>query len=118
MHWSASIHRDLFQPYLLTTAMTYGDFAPRRSHVPHPVRLLPEHRNQITLAPDDGHDKRQADDTPRPSARHLQGDQVLRSDPEPVERGRTSVEEASHPVGASATIEPPLQSHCRPPVSA
>src|SRR5215217_2066966 len=116
-HWSASIHRDLLQPYLLPTPMTQGDLAPRRPHVAHPVRSFSEHGQEVTLAPDAGHDERQADDTPRPSARHLQGYQVPRTDPARGERRGAPVEEASHQVGTSTIIEPSLQTHLRPPES-
>src|SRR5829696_10145433 len=116
-HWSASIHRDLFQPYLLPTPMTQGDLAPRRPHVLHPVHSFSEHGHEVTLAPDGGHDERQADDTPRPSAGHLQGYQVPRTEPARGKCRGAPVEEASHQVGTSTIIEPSLQTHLRPPES-
>src|SRR5215217_9225057 len=88
---------------------------PRRPHVAHPVHFFSEHGHEVTLAPDGGYDERQAEDTPRQSAWHLQGDQVLRTDPARGDRRGAPVEEASHPVGTSARIEPSLQTHRRPP---
>src|SRR5215207_4048024 len=97
--------------------MTQGDLAPRRPHVAHPVHSFSEHGNEVTLSPEAGHDERQADDTPRPSAPHLQGDQVPRTTPARGECRGAPVEEASHQVGTSACIEPSLQTHSRPPES-
>src|SRR5829696_3632067 len=107
--------RLLLQVHLLATPMTQGGLAPRRPHVPHPVHFFSEHGHEVTLAPDGGYDERQAEDTPRQSAWHLQGDQVLRTDPARGDRPGAPVEEASHPVGTSARIEPSLQTHRSPP---
>src|SRR4028119_47146 len=75
---------------------------PPPPHVPCRLRLFPEHGHEVALAPDGGHDDRQPDAPPRPSARHLQGDQVLWTDPACGDRPGAPAAEASHQVAPPA----------------
>src|SRR3712207_4470723 len=108
-HGRAAICLNLFQAHLLATTMTEGDIAPRSLHVPHPVHFLSEHGHEVALASNENHDERYTDDLARPTAWHLEGDQVIRSDSERMECGPASVEDACHQIGTSTTVEPFLQ---------
>src|SRR5215217_3735463 len=106
-----AIRCNFFQVHLLATTMPQGDVAPGGLHVPHPVHFLSQHGHEIALASNDGHDERQTDDATGAPARHLEGDQVIRSNPARIDCGPPSVENACHPIGMSTTVEPSLQTH-------
>ena len=93
--------------------MTQGDFATRRPHVAHPVRLLPEHGHEIALAPDVGHHEREADVPTRAPARHLEGDEVIRTDPD-ARRARPCTGRGRAPPGWDARRGRTISSNSSP----
>src|SRR5581483_2452125 len=110
-HGGTLVCGDLFKVYLLTPSVTQSHIATCRLHISHPFHLRPEHGDKVALSFDGNHDERQTDQSPGSPAPHLQSYQIVRSNPERVDRGPAPVDYGCLPIGAPTAIQPFLQIH-------
>ena len=73
-------HRYVFEADGLPPAVNQHGMAAGGAHVSHPVHTLAEHRHQVPLAIDDGHDHRERHGSSRTTAAHLERHQVVTRD--------------------------------------
>jgi len=75
-------------------------------HVADPLPVIAEHRHQVPLSIDDGHDQGQREGPPRLSSGHFQCDEVVRGDTRRGHSSRRSIYNPRNPVGSLPTVQP------------
>ena len=117
-HGSAPCDLDLFEAHLLRASMAQHGVARSGSHVANPRGVWPEHRDQVSLSSENGHHERERDRAPRSPAHDLQRDPVVRADAARVNGREAAIDQPSQRTGASASVEPALDSSRRQAESA
>jgi hypothetical protein len=97
-----------FQTHHLVASVAQHRLAFRRLYIAHPARFRPEHRHEVTLAVDGGHDERQIARAAGAPPRHFQRHQVIRRDAQRMDGCSTTIKKANHSIGPPSAIEPLL----------
>ena len=112
------VHRNLFETDLFTAAAAENRAPAGGSYVVDPLHIISEHRDQVSLPIDDGHDQWQRDDAPRFSSAHLQCDEGVGRYAGRGHRSPRPVQDSRNPAWTLAAVQPSMEvasSHqCRP----
>src|SRR5262249_55183268 len=84
-------------------------------HVLNPGHVDAEHRDEISMAVNDGHHERKGDWAPGTTSDHFQHDEVVRCDPAREHGGCASIDPARQRIGPVSPVEPAgeLSQHLR-----
>jgi len=105
----ALVGGNLFEVDLLTTAAPENRPSTGCPYVVDPLHVISEHRHQVPLSIDDGHDHRQRDSPPRLSSGHFQCHEVVGRDPRRGHSSRRPIQNPRNPVGSLPTVQPPSE---------
>ncbi len=102
----ALVGGNLFELDVLAAAAPEYRPSTGSTYVLDPAHIIPEHRHQVPLPIDDGHNHRQREGPPRLSAGHFQGHQVVVRDARRGYTSRRSIHDPRDPVGSLSTVQP------------
>src|SRR3989454_6940506 len=107
--WGALVGGNLFELDLLTTAARENCSSTGCTYVLDPAHVISEHRHQVPLSMNDGHDQRQRDRPPGLSSGHFQCHKVIGRDARREYSSPRSIQNPRDPVGSLPTLQPSLE---------
>ena len=102
----ALVDGNLFELDLLTAAAPENRLSTGCAYVLDPLHVLSEHRHQVPLPIDDGHDHRQRDRSAPTFVRSLPMSRVVGRDARGGYSSRRSIQNPRDPVGSLPTVQP------------
>lgn len=104
----ALVGGNLFELDVLTAAAAENRSSTGCPHIADPLHVVSEHRHQVPLSIDDGHDQRERDGPPRLSSGHFQCHKVVGRDARRGHSSPRSIQNPGDPVGSLPTVQPPM----------